>query len=66
MDAERCVSCGRVIPEGRMICPICEQKEMKYGSILQSQNATAEQVQEVYDGLFANPKEEEGKQDASK
>ena len=23
---ERCVSCGRVIPEGRQSCPICEKK----------------------------------------
>lgn len=23
-NAERCVSCGEIIPEGRMVCPICE------------------------------------------
>ena len=23
---ERCVCCGRVIPEGRQVCPICEGK----------------------------------------
>ena len=24
MDAERCVYCDAIIPEGRMVCPICE------------------------------------------
>lgn len=23
---ERCVCCGEIIPEGRMVCPICEGK----------------------------------------
>ena len=23
MDADRCVSCGAVIPEGRQVCPKC-------------------------------------------
>lgn len=22
----RCIFCGEIIPEGRMICPICEEK----------------------------------------
>ncbi len=25
-DVDRCLMCGEVIPEGRMICPICENK----------------------------------------
>lgn len=25
-DAERCVTCGAVIPEGRQVCPICCSK----------------------------------------
>lgn len=25
-DAERCVTCGAVIPEGRQVCPICYAK----------------------------------------
>lgn len=52
MDAERCICCGAIIPEGRMTCPMCEQKEMKYGSILQSQDATVEEVKEAYEWLF--------------
>jgi len=23
----RCVCCGEIIPEGRLVCPICEKKE---------------------------------------
>ena len=25
-DADRCVCCGEIIPEGRMVCPQCEYK----------------------------------------
>lgn len=24
-QANVCISCGRLIPEGRMVCPICEK-----------------------------------------
>ena len=26
MGEERCVCCGAIIPEGRMVCPECERK----------------------------------------
>ena len=26
MNENRCVCCGAVIPEGRMVCPDCERK----------------------------------------
>ena len=25
-DADRCVCCGTIVPEGRMVCPQCEYK----------------------------------------
>lgn len=25
-DADRCVCCGEIVPEGRMVCPQCEYK----------------------------------------
>lgn len=25
-SVDRCVSCGEVVPEGRMVCPQCEHK----------------------------------------
>jgi hypothetical protein len=24
--SDRCVCCGAVVPEGRMVCPICERR----------------------------------------
>lgn len=27
MDDNRCVICGAVIPEGRQVCPECEEKD---------------------------------------
>ena len=29
---ERCVMCGRVIPEGRQVCPVCEEKTKRVTS----------------------------------
>ena len=26
MDADRCIFCGEIIPEGRWVCPVCEKK----------------------------------------
>ena len=26
MNDNRCVCCGRIIPEGRQVCPMCEEK----------------------------------------
>ena len=26
MEADRCVMCGEIIPEGRQVCPACESK----------------------------------------
>ena len=28
-DVERCLICGRMIPEGRQVCPVCEKKELQ-------------------------------------
>ena len=27
MSEDRCVSCGAIVPEGRMVCPICEKQK---------------------------------------
>lgn len=29
MNEDRCLYCGEIIPEGRMICPLCEKKLME-------------------------------------
>lgn len=33
VDEERCVMCGKTIPEGRMVCPICEDMEPSFETI---------------------------------
>lgn len=30
-DVDRCVCCGEIIPEGRMVCPQCEDETEKDG-----------------------------------
>ena len=32
MNAERCVCCGEIIPEGRQVCPSCEKNEIRKGN----------------------------------
>ena len=45
---DKCVICNDVIPEGRMVCPQCENKQIKMGMILQSNHATDEEVKKAY------------------
>lgn len=36
-DADRCVCCGEIVPEGRMVCPQCEfelQSKSTIGEVL--------------------------------
>lgn len=51
MDAERCMYCRKIIPEGRMICPMCEYKLTKLGAILQGKEMTEEDMQKINDWL---------------
>lgn len=51
MDEERCVCCGKPVPEGRQVCWNCEHQEMKTGAILQTIEATEEDVKKAYDFL---------------
>lgn len=44
MSEERCICCGNIIQEGRQICCSCERDIVKIGSILQSHNATEDDV----------------------
>ena len=59
MDAERCMYCRKIIPEGRMICPMCEYKLTKLGAILQNKNMTEEEIQEAYDSLYDDIEKED-------
>ena len=51
MNTNRCVCCGKIIPEGRMVCWSCEHQEMKIGRALQSLEATDEEVEKAYNFL---------------
>ena len=46
---DRCVVCNEIIPEGNRACPCCERSKMKMSMILQSFNATKEEVKAAYD-----------------
>ena len=50
----RCVCCGNPIPEGRQVCWTCEHEGIKVGKIMQSQNATSEEVENAYEWLYAS------------
>ena len=54
MDADRCVCCGEIVPEGRHICPSCEGNITKVGAILQSRGATKEEVEKAYEWLHSD------------
>lgn len=56
---DRCVCCGEIIPEGRMVCSICEANSMKIGKILQTQNATPEEVERAYKSIRKESKDDE-------
>lgn len=49
MHNNRCLYCNIIIPEGRIFCPICEGEQIKLGMILQSHQATNEEVDKAYD-----------------
>ena len=48
MNNNRCLYCYEIIPEGRLICPMCERAQMKMGMILQNNNATATEVENAF------------------
>lgn len=59
MNEDRCICCGEIIPEGRQICLNCEYRVGKIGSILQSQNATKDDVIKAYEFIQKGIKENE-------
>ena len=50
-NAERCVSCGEIIPEGRQVCPTCE-KQSKYFSPEDVRRMTAKDVADNYSAIM--------------
>lgn len=39
---ERCVMCGEIIPEGRMVCPCCERTVTEQAKTLDCQSGKAQ------------------------
>jgi hypothetical protein len=54
MNNNRCLYCNEIIPEERTICPLCENEQMKMSMILQSFNATKEEVNKAYNFMEGN------------
>lgn len=48
MNNNRCLYCNEIILDGRMVCPFCENQQIKLGKILQSSQATNEEVNKAY------------------
>lgn len=48
MNENRCVICDEIIPEGRMVCPLCINRYIKIGMILQSNQSIDEEVEQAY------------------
>lgn len=44
-STERCLYCNEIIPEGRMICPICEEKLMSFN---QGKNAVKHSASKLF------------------
>ena len=44
---DRCVCCGEVVPEGRMVCPMCEHKELVAQFTIYGNPATKKNAQQI-------------------
>lgn len=51
MSEERCIHCGRIIPEGRITCQMCDREISQMGRLLQSADATKEDIVGAYSFL---------------
>ena len=49
MKKNGCVCCSEIVPEGEVVCPLCEYQHIKIGKILQSRQAITEEVEQAYD-----------------
>ena len=57
-DADRCVCCGEIIPEGRQVCPQCERSGHKIYNIDYGSTEF-----EVVGNIYDNPELSGGKED---
>ena len=57
-NAERCIVCGEVIPEGRQVCPMCEKQstEQNYFSPDDVRGITAKEAIDNFDSIMRSMK----------
>lgn len=55
-NAERCVCCGAVIPEGRQVCPDCEKMEQKAEARIRRTEHHIKIQQEFADAIISGEK----------
>ena len=48
MNENKCIYCGKVISDKQKVCASCERELMKLGMIMQSRQATEEEVETAY------------------
>ena len=51
---DRCIVCGEIIPEGRMICLQCERRYIKMGMILQDNQIMNDEIKRAFDFIKEN------------
>lgn len=54
MGANTCVCCGSVISEDRMVCTMCEQREIKRRGAMQGNSVLDKEVVDSYEWLYAS------------
>ena len=40
IDDTKCIFCGEIVPEGRLVCPICESKVQEGEYLLEKKQVT--------------------------
>ena len=48
MSEDRCIICNKVISDGKMMCSLCEDACTRIGMILQSRDATKDEIKKTY------------------
>lgn len=60
MSEDRCVCCGAIIPEGRMVCPTCERQPKRIKVDVENPQAVLESIlQDIQDGKLTTCRQAE-------
>ncbi len=47
-NENRCIICGAIIPEGILVCPICEMKLQSYSGSLETPKEESQEWESVF------------------